>query len=72
MTNKNLPSDWKSALFFNDPIEYEVWDQYVAYRVHFYFRATLGVKEVLQSYKNSTSIFFLFGSTSLPQSKNVF
>ena len=38
-----------------------------------YFRATLGVKEVLQSSKNLTSIFFMiFGSTSLPQSKNVF
>ena len=26
----------------------------------FYFRATLGVKEVLQSSKNSTSIFYEF------------
>ena len=43
------------------------------YFKHFYFRATLGVKEVLQSSKNSTSIFFMiFGSTPLPQSKNVF
>ena len=42
-------------------------------KTHFYFRATLGVKELLQSSKNSTSIFFMiFSSTSLAQSKNVF
>ena len=35
-----------------------------------YFSVTLGVKEVLQSSKNSTSIFFMvFDSISLPHSK---
>ena len=41
--------------------------------VDFYFRATLGVKEVLQSSKKFNFDFFMiFYSTSLPQSKNVF
>ena len=38
----------------------------------FYFRATLGVKEVLQSSKNSTSILMVFDFVSLPHSKKVF
>ena len=39
----------------------------------FYFRATLGEKEVLQLSKNSLKSFFmLFDSISLPHSKKVF
>ena len=45
----------------------------VTSNINFYFRATLGVKEVLQSSKFSTLIFWRFiHSTSLPESRNVF
>ena len=55
------------------PIEIRYMESSYKYSQSFYFRATLGVKEVLQSSKFSTSIFFIiFHSTSLPESKNVF